>query len=75
MIVFLIMMVIIFAGLIHHVGQMIFGAPGESASREKEARLPLVGMLLLAAAIVLLGVYMPEPLHRILIRATEIIHG
>ena len=73
--VFLIMVVIIFAGLIHHVGQMIFGVAEESVSREKEARFPLLGLLLLAVAIVLLGVYMPAFLDRLLTLATEIIHG
>lgn len=73
--IFLVMMIIIFAGLIHHIGLMVFGTAEEPVSREKEARLPLWGLLLLAAAIVLLGVYLPVSLDRLLTRATEIIHG
>jgi hypothetical protein len=35
----------------------------------------MLGMLLLVAAMVLLGVYMPAGLDRVLARATEIIIG
>lgn len=73
--VFLIMVVVIFAGLIHHVGQMVFGVADKTADRGPEARLSLLGMLLLAAVMVLLGVYMPAILNRVLMRATEIILG
>ena len=73
--VLLVMMVIIFAGLIHHVGQMIFGDAGGTASREPEARFPRLGLLLLAAAMVLLGVCVPASLDRVLALAAEIIHG
>jgi hydrogenase-4 component F len=73
--IFLVMVVLIFAGLIHHVGQMVFGVAPASASRAREAPLPLFGMLLLVAAMVLLGVSMPAGLDRVLARATEIILG
>ena len=73
--VFLAMVVIIFAGLIHHVGQMAFGVAGGSADRGREAPSPLLGMLLLAAAMVLLGVFIPAHLDRVLARATEIVLG
>jgi uncharacterized membrane protein len=73
--VFLVMVVVIFAGLIHHVGQMVFGVADKAADRAPEARLPLLGVLLLAAVMVLLGVYMPASLNRVLMRATEIILG
>jgi len=73
--VFLVMVVVIFAGLIHHVGQMVFGVADQTADREPEARLLLLGVLLLAAVMVLLGLYMPASLNRVLMRATEIIHG
>lgn len=73
--VFLLMVVIIFAGLIHHVGQMVFGTAEGSVSREKESRFSLTGTLLLISVIVLLGVCIPPSLNQILVRATEIIHG
>jgi hydrogenase-4 component F len=73
--VFLAMMVVIFAGLIHHVGQMVFGSAAASADRGPESRLQLLGMALLAAAMVLLGVYLPESFDRLLTSATEIVLG
>lgn len=73
--VFLGMVVIILAGLIHHVGQMAYGVADKAADRGPESRLSLVGLLVLAAVMVLLGLYMPASLNRVLLRATEIIHG
>jgi hydrogenase-4 component F len=73
--IFLVMVVLIFAGLIHHMGQMVFGVAPASASRSREAPLPLLGMLLLVAVMVVLGVCMPAGLDRVLARATEIILG
>jgi hydrogenase-4 component F len=73
--VFLTMVVVIFAGLIHHVGQMVFGEADKDADRGREALSPLFGTLLLALVMVLLGVTMPLHLDRVLARATEIILG
>jgi hydrogenase-4 component F len=73
--VFLAMVVVIFAGLIHHVGQMVFGDADKTADRGREAPSPLLGALLLALVMVLLGVTMPLHLDRVLARATEIILG
>jgi hydrogenase-4 component F len=71
--VFLAMVVVIFAGLLHHVGAMVFGQPPATASREPEAWSPLVGMILLAAIMILLGLTIPGSFDAILRRATEII--
>ncbi len=73
--VFLAMVVIIFAGLVHHVGQMVFGTADGTAERGREAPSPLLGMLLLAAAMVLFGVWIPVRPDRVLAAATEIILG
>lgn len=73
--IFLAMVVIIFAGLLHHVGAMIFGKPTEAASREPEALSPLLAMLLLAAIMVLLGLTIPATFDEHLQRATEVIVG
>lgn len=73
--VFLVMVVIIFAGLIHHVGQMVFGKADGGPDRGHEALSPLLGALLLAAVMVLLGVWIPVGVDRVLASATEIIRG
>jgi hydrogenase-4 component F len=72
---FLLMVVAIFAGLIHHVGAMAFGTPPESVDRSPEAVSPLTGMLLLAAVMLLLGVFVPASLNGLLERAMEITLG
>jgi hydrogenase-4 component F len=73
--IFLTMVVIIFAGLLHHVGMMVFGTPPEAASREPEAWSPLLGMILLAVIMVLLGLTIPAGFDGLLRRATEIVIG
>ncbi len=73
--VFLTMVVIIFAGLIHHVGQMVFGIADERAMRGRESPSPLLGMALLAAVMLLLGMWIPVHPDRVLARATEIVLG
>jgi len=73
--IFLAMVVVIFAGLLHHVGAMAFGEPTASAGREAEAWSPLLGMLLLAAIMVLFGLTIPASFDGILQRATEIVVG
>ncbi len=73
--IFLVMVVVIFAGLLHHIGAMAFGEPPAAADREAEAWSPLLGMLLLAAIIVLLGLTIPASFDGVLQRATEIVVG
>jgi hydrogenase-4 component F len=73
--VFLAAVVIIFAGLIHHVGQMVFGSADGTADKSREAVSPLVAMLLLAAVMLLLGVWIPLRADRLLSAAAEIILG
>ena len=70
--IFLAMAVVIFAGLLHHAGAMSFGEPTPAASRERESWSPLLGMLLLAGIMILLGLTIPAALDGLLGRATEI---
>ncbi len=71
--IFLAMVVVILAGLLHHVGAMAYGKPTASAGREPEAWSPLLGMMLLAAIMVLLGLVLPASFDGMLRRATEIV--
>jgi hydrogenase-4 component F len=73
--IFLTMVVVIFAGLLHHVGAMAFGKPTAAAGREPEAVSPLLAMLLLAAIMVLLGLTIPTSVDGLLRRATEVVVG
>jgi hydrogenase-4 component F len=71
--IFLAMVTIIFAGLLHHISAMVFGRPPETAGREPEAWSPLLGMALLAAIMLLLGLTIPAGLHGLFRRAAEIV--
>jgi len=73
--IFLAMVVVIFAGLLHHAGSMAFGQTTATAGREREAWFPLLGMVLLAAIMILLGLTIPATFDRPLRGATEIIVG
>ncbi|MCR4340450.1 MAG: hypothetical protein NUW01_11280 [Gemmatimonadaceae bacterium] len=73
--IFLAMVVIIFAGLLHHAGGMVFGKPAAEVARGREAWSPLFGMMLLAAIMILLGLTIPASFDGLLRRAAEIIVG
>jgi hydrogenase-4 component F len=73
--VFLAMVVIIFAGLVHHVGQMAFGTAEEGAERGREAVTPLLAMFLLAAVMVMLGLWIPVRLDGLLSAASGVAGG
>ncbi|MBI3045026.1 MAG: hydrogenase 4 subunit F [Betaproteobacteria bacterium] len=73
--IFLAMVVVIFAGLLHHAGAMAFGRPSAAAGRESEAWTPLLAMLLLAAIMVLLGISIPASVDGLFRRATEVVVG
>src|SRR5512138_1129561 len=73
--VFLAMVVVIFAGLVHHVGQMAFGTADANVERGREPLSPLVALALLAVVMVLFGVWIPVNPDRVLSAATEIVVG
>ncbi|HEX9052208.1 MAG TPA: proton-conducting transporter membrane subunit [Anaeromyxobacter sp.] len=73
--VFLAMVVVIFAGLIHHVGQLAFGTADGTVERGREPLSPLVALVLLAVVMVLFGVWIPVNPDRVLSAATEIVVG
>jgi hydrogenase-4 component F len=71
----LVSVVVIFAGLVHHVGQVAYGVPGPEADRGQERWTCLLGAAILVAVMVLLGVTIPAEIDRVLTRATEITLG
>jgi hydrogenase-4 component F len=71
--IFLAMVVVIFAGLLHHAGAMAFGEPPAAAERGAEAWSPLAGMVLLAVFMIVLGLGIPATFDQPLQRATEIV--
>lgn len=73
--IFLVMVVVIFAGLIHHAGKMAFGVPGAGVQRGGEPLSGVVAMSLLVAAMLLLGLTIPDALDGVLTKAVEVTLG
>lgn len=73
--ILLAMVAVIFAGLIHHAGGMAFGEPGERVARRREGTTMVLGMLILAAVMLALGLVLPGVVDRMLTRATEVVLG
>lgn len=73
--VFLVMVTIIFAGLIHHAGRMALGVAAPTTRRGGEAAWAVGAMLLLALVMVLFGLSMPGAVDAMLRRATEVVLG
>lgn len=63
-------LVVIFAGFMRHLVRMVFGSPKESGrkmpsevAKDDTGKLAIIPMLILAALVVVLGFYIPEPLQ------------
>jgi hydrogenase-4 component F len=73
--IFLVMVVVIFAGLIHHAGKMAFGEPDETVRRGGEAPSGVLAMAMLAAVMLVLGLTIPPSLHELLTQAVKVTLG
>lgn len=73
--IFLVMVTVIFAGLLHHAGKMVFGKPDEGVPHGGEAISGILAMALLGAVMLLLGLSIPAALDRVLTRAVEVTLG
>jgi len=71
----LLAMLAIFAGLVHQAGRMAYGEPPAGVVRRGSPATMLAAMLLLAALILMLGVFMPAGLDRMLTSAVEVVLG
>ena len=57
---------IAFFGIMWHIGQMVFGMPPEGMKPVKITWREKISLLLAGIPVLFLGVYMPEPLHKLL---------
>jgi hydrogenase-4 component F len=57
--VFLILLVIIFAAFMYHVGRMVLGQPGEGMPKGEAGKANLAIMVALLVGVLLLGLYIP----------------
>ncbi len=66
--------IVAFFGILYHLNLMVFGQASSPTVDSIPVRLPrscVLTLILAAAPIIILGVYMPEPLHRLLEMAAD----
>jgi hydrogenase-4 component F len=66
--------VVAFFGILYHLNHMVFGQPDSATESDAPIRLPvscILTLILAAAPIIILGVYMPPPLHKLLQMAAD----
>jgi hydrogenase-4 component F len=73
--IFLLMVIAIFAGLIHHAGKMAFGEPDPAVPRGGEPASGVLAMSLLVVVMIGLGLMIPPVLDTIFTRAVEVTLG
>lgn len=67
--------VTIFAGFLVHLSRLTLGAAPAGSRRVEECRWKLGAMLIVAAAVIALGVVLPAPLYELIQRAAALIGG
>jgi len=73
--VFLVMVIAIFAGLIHHAGKMAFGEPERPVPEKGEPVSGILAMTVLAGVMLVLGLTVPSALNGALTMAAEVTLG
>ena len=66
--------IVAFFGILHHLNRMVFGQAAPTGPHPVPLRLPrscVLALILAGAPILILGVYMPPPIHRLLEMAAE----
>ncbi|HPS20947.1 MAG TPA: proton-conducting transporter membrane subunit [Candidatus Omnitrophota bacterium] len=73
--IFLVMVIAIFAGLIHHAGKMAFGEPDKTVPVGGEPVSCVSAMSVLAGVMILMGLTVPSALNNVLTKAVEVTLG
>jgi len=68
------LLAVIFVGMARTILEVLYGEPPEHGT-EREGRLRLVGPVVLAVLVLLLGLYLPLPLRAVLARASASLGG
>ncbi len=72
---YLLVLVVIFAALLWHIGGMVFGTPSERVQPGEVSRLNIWVMIVLATALLVLGLVIPGPLASLLDAAASLFGG
>ena len=71
--VFLLFGVVLFGGMMSKIGAMVWGSPREGVARDESWTVGHVPLLIMVAALIGLGVALPEPIRMLLTRAVTVI--
>ncbi len=72
-VLFLLFIIMIFAGFFNNVSRMAFGTPKPGVEKGDMGRWTLVAMGILMVFIIVLGVYIPPPFYEMIMRVVEIV--
>lgn len=73
-IICILLLIFIFSGFINNINKMLFSEPDQNSKPEKENKLGLATISIMAVIITLFGFYLPAPLKTLLNAATDIIN-
>jgi len=71
-VLFVAFIVIIFGGFFHHISQLVFG-PKPEVPRGDSSRWKTFPVIGLAAVVLILGVWLPAPIHTLIADAAHIL--
>ncbi len=69
----LLLVTIVFAGFLYHMGHMAFGTPQETLAITEENPSSFVPLAVLLLLILVLGLYIPGPLHQLIEQAAKVV--
>ncbi len=72
-ILFLLFIIIIFAGFFNNVSKMVFGEPKAGVEKGEVSRWTLGAMAILLVFVIVLGVYIPPSFYRMIMKVVEIV--
>lgn len=72
-VLFLLFIIMIFAGFFNNVSRMVFGTPKPGIEAGEVSRLTILAMAILLVFVLVLGVYIPKPFYEMLMKVVEVI--
>lgn len=72
-VLFLLFIIMIFAGFFNNVSRMAFGMPKSDIEKGDMGRWTLVAMGILIIFVIVLGIYIPPPFYEMIMRVVEIV--
>lgn len=70
---FLLFIIMIFAGFFNNVSRMVFGTPKNNIEAGEVSRLTILAMAILLVFVLVLGVYIPRSFYEMLMKVVEVV--